>query len=123
MMEQDLRSRLKLALPGVPVDWGWSGQGGGTPRVVLQIISDMTNYTQAGPSGYVQNRVQIDVYATTFKAAKDQVALIDTALSGLRAGLILGAFKAGRRDFAPDISAGETLARISIDYMIHHNKE
>jgi len=122
-MEEDLRSRLMLALPSVPVDWGWSGQGGATPRVVLQIISDMTDYTHAGPSGYVQNRVQIDVYATGYKVAKDKVALIDAALSGLRAGLILGAFKAGRRDFPPDISAGETLARISIDYMIHHIEE
>lgn len=122
-MEQDLRSRLMLALPGYAVDWGWSGQGAALPRVVLQVVSEVPNYTHDGPSGFVQNRVQIDVYAPTYRAAHDAAELIDTALSGLRAGLILGAFKAGRRDNPPDLGAGETLARISLDYMIHHNKE
>lgn len=122
-MEQDLRARLTLALPGVPVEWGWSGQGAGAPRVVLQLISEVTNYTQDGPSGYVQSRVQIDVYSLTYKQGCEVVGYIDSALSGLRAGLILGAFKAGRRDSPPDLGAGETLARISVDYMIHHNKE
>ena len=122
-MEEDLRSRLMLALPGVPVEWGWSGQGAVLPRVVLQIISDVTDYTHDGPSGYKQNRVQIDIYANSFKTCIDKMRLLDAALSGLRAGVILGAFKAGRRDYAPDISAGETLGRISVDYMIHHIEE
>jgi hypothetical protein len=123
MMEQDLRTRLMLALPGIPVEWGWSGQGSSTPRVVLQMVSEVTSYTYSGPLGYIQNRVQIDIYAPTHKAVKEAEVLVDTALSGLRAGLILGAFKDGRRDSPPDLGAGETLARISIDYMIHHNQE
>lgn len=123
MMEEFLRARLKLALPGVPVDWTWSAQGGVTPRVVLQTISGLPTYTYSGPSGYVQTRVQIDVYAATFSAAQVTLRLLDTALSGLRAGSILGAFKDGRRDYPPDLEAGETLGRISVDYIIHHNQE
>ena len=122
-MEQDLRQRLQLALPGVPVEWGWSGQGQTAPRVVLQTVSRMPTYTHQGPALYEQTRVQIDIYGTTYKQAKDARKLLDTALSGLRAGLILGAFKDGQRDYSPDIGAGETLARISVDYMIHHNQE
>lgn len=123
MMEEDLRGRLALALPGVPVDWGWNPQGAGVPRVVLTMVSDVPNVTHDGPSGYRQSRVQIDVFAGDYARAKDITRKIETDLSGLRAGLILGAFKLGSRDFPPDLGAGETLARISEDYMIHHNQE
>jgi hypothetical protein len=123
MMEEDLRGRLRLAVPGLPVDWGWTAQGKPSPRIVLSMVSDVPNVTHDGPSGYRQSRVQIDIYATTYAAAKDASRRIETDLSGLRAGLILGAFKAGSRDFPPDLGAGETLARISEDYMIHHNQE
>lgn len=122
-MEEDLRGRLQLALPGTPVDWGWNAQGKGTPRVVLTVVSDLPNMTHDGPSGYVQTRVQVDIFAAGYAAAKKAARAIETELSGLRAGLILGAFKVGGRDFPPDLGAGETLARISEDYMIHHNQE
>lgn len=123
MMEEDLRGRLQLAVPGLPVDWGWNAQGAGTPRVVLTMVSDVPNYTHDGPSGYVQSRVQIDVMAEDYATAKATARVIEADLSGLRAGLILGAFKTGSRDFPPDLGAGETLARISEDYMIHHTQE
>jgi hypothetical protein len=123
MMEEDLRGRLRLAVPGVPVDWGWSAQAVATSRVVLNLISDVPDYTHDGPTGYKQSRVQIDIYGPTYGAAKDAARKIEAHLSGLRAGLILGAFKVGSRDFPPDLGAGETLARISEDYMIHHNQE
>jgi hypothetical protein len=122
-METQLRALLRAALPGVPVDWGWSAQAAVAPRVVLQIVSGVDDYTQGGPSGLAQTRVQMDVYGATFAAVLGSAALIDAALSGLRAGLILGAFKAGRRSLPPEMGAGETLARLSIDYMIHHITE
>jgi hypothetical protein len=127
MMQEQLRATLKAALPGVPVDWVWSDQGAAVPRVVLQIISEQVSYTHAGPSGYVANRVQIDIYAPTYRDAKTVADTVNDTLSGLRAGLILGAFRKGRRDYPPDMNGmaagSETLARISVDYMIHHNEE
>lgn len=122
-MEEDLRGRLKLVVPGVPVDWGWTAQGVPVPRVVLTMVSDVPDMTHDGPSGYRQSRVQIDVYGASYGAAKDVARKIEAALSGLRAGVILGAFKTGGRDFPPDLGAGEVLARISEDYMIHHSQE
>lgn len=121
-MQEQLRATLIAALPGVPVDWAWNGQGQAAPRLVLTMVSDLANYTHDGPSGYVQNRVQIDVYAATYAEAQGLVAAINDALSGLRAGMILGAFRAGRRDYPPETGA-DTLARVSVDYMIHHNEE
>ena len=122
MMQSQLRATLKAALPGVPVDWGWNGQGQAGLRLVLTLVSEVPNYTMDGPSGCVQNRVQIDVVAPDYAAAQAAVANVHDVLSGLRAGLILGAFRVGRRDNPPEVG-GETLARISVDYMIHHNEE
>ncbi len=122
-MEEDLVARLRLLLPGVPVDFGWNAQGVTEPRVVLTVASERTQYTHAGPSGYVQTMVQIDVHAQGYAAARAMARTIEGDLSGLKAGLILGAFKLGGRDAQPDLGPGETLARISEDYMIHHNQE
>ena len=122
-MELQLRAMLQAALPGVVVDWGWSAQGAVAPRVVLQVISGITDYTQDGASGLESTRVQMDVYGASMAVVLGKAALIDAALSGFRGGVILGAFKAGRRSLPPDFGAGETLARLSIDYMIHHKQE
>jgi hypothetical protein len=44
------------------------------------------------------------------------------ALSGWVAPPISGAFEIGERDLPPDTGAGELLARISLDFMIHHKE-
>lgn len=122
-MEAELRALLQAALPGVVVDWGWNDQGAVAPRVVLQRASRLTDYTQDGPSGLQSTRVQIDIYAATMGVVVAKELLLDAALSGYRGGVILGAFNAGGRSLPPDTGAGETLARLSIDYMIHHKQE
>lgn len=121
-MKQQLRVHLSTALTPVPVDWGWNSQGEAAPRVVLGVVSGDTDYDQGGPSGYRRNRVQVDCYAMTYGAAEALVVQVRAALSGWHSGAISGAFEIGERDMPPDTGAGEVLARISLDYMIHHKE-
>lgn len=121
-MKEALRAHLIAAVAPVPVDWGWNAQGEPAPRIVLGVVSGDTDYHMAGPSGYRRNRVQVDCYAVSYRPAQELAAQVRAALSGWQAGAISGAFEIGERDLPPDTSAGEVLARISLDYMIHHQE-
>lgn len=93
------------------------------PYVVMQIISDQRDTVYSGPTGYVQTRVQIDVYADYYTTARDTANAIVTLLSGYHGGLIQGVFIDSQRDL-PAAAPGETstLFRRSIDIMIHHQE-
>lgn len=94
------------------------------PYVIMQRISGLPNYHMKGASGYVFQRVQMDIYGDTFtstKATADQVAEL---LSGYAGGDIQGIFIDGERDL-PAADAGEVsnLFRISLDVIIHHGEK
>ena len=121
-MKEQLRAHLLAALAPVPVDWGWNPQGEAAPRVVLSVASGDTDYAHGGPSGYRRNRVQVDCYAVSYAPATALVRAVRAALSGLVLPPIIGAFEIGERDLPPDTGAGEVLARVSLDFMIHHKE-
>ena len=89
-MEEALRAYI-LAMAGMSaavatrVDWSLSPQGRPYPSVVLWDISDIEQMNLAAPSGWVHSRVQIDVWAETYKVAK-AISLI-LAPRGRKAGL------------------------------------
>ncbi len=118
-MDTFLRTHLKAALPSVPVDWGLTDQGVTPPRVVLYRVSGAPDYTMAGPSGLSRTRVQIDCYETTVGAAKQLARSVRIALSGLRSGVISGAFLDQERDLPPDTDGADLVARVSLDFIIH----
>lgn len=120
-MREVLRARLRGQVPGVPIDWGWNAQGEVLPRVVLSVISGDTDQAHAtGPTGYRRARVQIDCFAAGYAGAVALSRLVRAALAGwLSAPVVQGVFEIGERDTAPDTAGGDTLARVSIDYMIH----
>lgn len=89
-MEEALRTYI-FDMPGIAdavarrVDWNLSPQGRAYPSIVLWNISDIEQMNLAAPGGWVRSRVQIDVWAETYKAAKD-ISLI-LAPRGRKAGL------------------------------------
>ncbi|WEX07372.1 DUF3168 domain-containing protein [Chelativorans sp. AA-79] len=95
------------------------------PYIVMQRIDALPDYTMGGATGYVQSRVQLDVYAITYTALRDTVRAIEAAISGYRgmaAGThIYGIFFDSQRDL-PAADAGEVnnLLRRSVDIIIHH---
>lgn len=121
-MDIFLRATLKAALPTVPVDWGMTAQGITPPRIVLTRISGGPDYTMSGASGLSRARVQVDCYDLTAGGAKALAGSVRTALSGLRSGVINGAFLDQVRDLPPETSGADLLARVSLDFIIHYQE-
>jgi len=94
------------------------------PYIVLNRIAGRADYTFQGPSGYVESRVQADIYADTYGAAKATARQVITSLSGRRTGSILGIFLDAERDLpVEDAGAVTHLFRVSLDFNIHHSNE
>lgn len=93
------------------------------PYVVIQRIDGLSDYTMAGPSGYVASRLQFDVYADSFGSSIATARALKETLSGYRSGAIQGVFIDSERNL-PAADAGEVsqLFRISIDAIIHHQE-
>ena len=93
------------------------------PFVVLTRVDGMSNYHMRGPSGYVESRVQIDVYGDTFTSTKAVADAVKATLSGYSGGPIQAIFLDSERDL-PAEDAGEVtnLFRTSIDITIHHGE-
>lgn len=105
---------------------GMAPQKTGRPFGVLQVISSVPDYAMAGASGYVPSRVQIDLYAETYSAAKAAARAVKAVLSGYSGGGFQGIFVDSERDL-PDDNTGavqvERLHRVSLDFSIHHSQE
>jgi hypothetical protein len=127
-MEEQLRALL-LADPGVSAQlgtriwWGRNPQGASTEPnyAILQKIGKDTDYHMQGPSGYVQSRVQIDVYSADYLIAVTAARSIIAKLSGLQEGIFQGIFEDTERDLpAADPGQVTNLFRRSVDFMVHH---
>lgn len=121
-MDTALRARLLAQIADTPVDWLMNAQAATLPRVVLQQVSGLPVYDLDGPTGLERSRVQVDCYAATVAAAKALARAVDAALSGWHAGDIRGVFRDSMRDLPTDTGSGETAARVSLDYIIHHQE-
>lgn len=111
------------ALVSNRIEWVRTTQGEQSPRIVLQLISNVRSYTMSGPSGYAASRVQIDIYAERYLEAKQVYRAVIKTLSGYRGGDIQGIFIQSERDLT-DADAGgvSNLFRNSIDIIIHHKE-
>lgn len=121
-MDEYLRSLIRAAVPHAAVDWGWSAQGASLPRIVLYRVSGGPDYTMSGPSGLAEARVQVDCFAGTMRDAKMIGRAVRSALSGLRSGVISGAFLDQERDLPPDTDGAGMVARVSLDFNIHYQE-
>lgn len=61
-----------------------------SPFIVYQTVGEERWRSINGPSGVAQNRVQVDVYAEDFYAAKDLAAQIEELLDGYRGSVAFG---------------------------------
>lgn len=108
-------------------------QGETLPYLILNRVSVQPSYVMSGVDGFVQSRVQIDIYGDKWPdvfAASQQVGTILSGYRGVINGIrFQGIFIESVRDLASG-DAGQSadrpvnnLYRISIDIMINHTPE
>lgn len=113
-------SGVTAHVPAARINWGAHPQGTGTPYIVLTVISDNEGLTMQGPDGLSQGRVQADVYAPTYGAAKLASRAVRDLLHGYRGGGFQLIEHAGSRDSREGGSnEAERLHRVSMDFMTH----
>ncbi|WP_028034107.1 DUF3168 domain-containing protein [Chelativorans sp. J32] len=111
---------------GTQVYPGRAPQGVSTEYALVRSVTRLPDYTMAGPSGYEERRIQIDVYALTYTKAKRTARAIVNALSGRRgkqgAINIQGIFLDGERDLPTTDEDDDVYNRFrtSLDFIIHH---
>lgn len=122
-MEEELRTLIAgLAGPGTTVDWAARPRGAALPGVVLTLVSDVSGHTHSGPDGLSEARVQVDVYAPTFAAAKRLARALRAGLDGHSDGVMGAVFFAMARD---TVEEGETpdqrVYRSMLDFTVWHS--
>lgn len=112
------------ALLGQKIRPGRANQADLPPFAVVQVIDSNRSYTYAGDVGLIAARVQIDVYAETYSAAKQAARLIEARLSGHRDQFFQAIFLTDQRDLpAADAGAVTTKFRTSIDITVHYGEQ
>lgn len=127
-MDEALRDLLLGHAPisdvvGRRADWGVRPQGDALPAITLQRISGIPQMNLSGPAGWSRDRIQIECWGRTYKAAKDLALLIagDGGLlvgyRGDRLGVRLRSFIIGRFSDTEEDSVG-VIHRTSIDVLV-----
>ncbi len=97
------------------------------PYIIMLRVSGNRDYAMSGPTGYVQSRIQVDIYDESYGGAKTVARAVRDAVSGF-AGTIGGVHiqrisVESERDLpADDVGEITELFRTSIDLMIHHDE-
>jgi len=103
--------------------WGRAPQDAARPYVVLTRISQVRGYTFGGDDRLPATRVQADIYADTYLAARDVSDALVNLVSGYRSGAMRGIFVDGVRDL-PAADPGEVthLFRVSMDLNVWYRE-
>lgn len=129
-MEEALRSLLLLTVPVAAIverriDWGVRPPGDAMPGITLNRATSVLMMNLAGQAGWQRDRIQIDVWGRTFKAARDLGDVLagrQGVLTGMRRDvddIRLRTIIVGRRS-GTDEDANGPIHRDSIDVMVWH---
>lgn len=105
------------------VDWGVRPQGDALPAIVLERVIGIPQMNFDGDAGWSRDRIQIECWGRTYKAAKDLALIL-----GGRGGLLVGyrgdhldvrmrTFVLGRRSDT-DTDALGVVHRTSLDVLV-----
>ena len=97
------------------------------PYIILNRVSGNRDYHLKSASGYVQSRIQVDIYDETYGGAKGVARAVRDAVSGFAGTIGGGQIQFITVDSERDLPADDVgeitfLYRTSLDLMIHHDE-
>ena len=125
-MEEALKALLAATAgvtalaPAARINWGARAQGAALPALVLNVISDVEEYTLQAGDGLFRARVQADCYAVTTLQAKQLSRAVRAVLSGYRGGNFRLVEHVATRDSREGgANEADRPFRVSLDFLIH----
>ncbi|WP_109466355.1 DUF3168 domain-containing protein [Albibacillus kandeliae] len=116
-VEDDLKDLLKTL--GHPVVWGAFGGNVGFPRISLQRISNVTDYSLKGRAAIETARIQVNVAAERYGHLISLVPLVSRTLTDFRGGSVIRCKEISRRDF-PMETGGDVVRQQMLDFMVRY---
>ena len=123
-LQSALRTRIVTAAGHSRVYWTLVPQGATRPYVRMQTISDPRPQHLEGYETARMTRVQVDVFADTYGAARSLAEIIIAAVAqpATVSGIKFGRTKAeGPRDLGEDVDGVGYVHRASIDLLVEHS--
>lgn len=124
-MEEEFRAILLAStavtgIVGTRINWGETPQGQPFPSIALTVASTNNDHTMSGPDKLFEGRVQCDIYADSYGAAKLLWRAVMAVMDGYRGGNFQGVFHATSRDGRETgTNEPDRPFRISADFMTH----
>lgn len=131
-MEEALKTLLLAtsAISAIVSDrltWLVRQQASALPALVLNVVSNVPEYSDEGEAGISQARVQVDCWGSTYASARALARAVKDRLSGTAETVAGVEFSAAWVELEQDLyetaAAGAPLYRVSLDFMITHNAD
>ena len=116
-MEGALKNLLKGL--GHPVIWGAFDKDVGYPRITLQRISNLTDYSLKGRSDVETARVQVNVATQSYGLLLTLGPLISRTLTDYRGGSVIRIKELSRRDSVVE-TGGEVIRLQMLDMQVRY---
>ena len=123
-LQSALRSRIVTAVGHSQVYWTIVPQGKPRPYVRMQTVSDLRPQHLDGYQKARTIRVQVDVFADSYGAARSaaETIIAAVALPATMGGVKFGRTKAeGPRDLGEDVEGVGFVHRLSMDLLAEHS--
>lgn len=116
-MEDDLYDALSTL--GHPVRWLAFDKDVGWPRITLQMISNVTNYSLKTRADIETARIQVNVYAKTHFEVSALSRQVTDLLTSFSSGSVIRCYEMSRRD-SPSESGGDVIRLQSLDFKVRY---
>ncbi|MCG7626148.1 tail completion protein gp17 [Epibacterium sp. Ofav1-8] len=116
-MEEDLYAVLEPLAAGVV--WGGFGDAAGYPRITLQRISNLTDYSLKSRADVETARVQVNVYSKDADEVLTLAPQISTTLTDYRGGSVIRIKELSRRDSFEE-TGGDVIRLQMLDVQVRY---
>lgn len=116
-MEEDIFDALQPL--GFPLVWGGFDDLEGLPRITLQRISTLTDYSLKDRAGNETARIQVNVYAESYEDMMLAARQVSTTLTEFRGGSVIRCKEISRQDRNSE-SGGDVIRLQMLDFRVRY---